>query len=117
MAKIINYLEYFNAQNYNNKTAQHISAMVMCIQPKIANIIDDEIAKMSLSKDVYESLKDNDTIRDHLDLTVITSLCYILSQYLIDLSQRPNTLDIDEDSIENFTVNLMREMLKTFERK
>jgi len=115
--KVIDYIDYFNAQNYNNKTARHISAIVMNVQPKITAILDNEISKMSASKDIYEALKNNQELQDHLDLTVITSLCYILAQYLIDLSQRPNTLNIDEENLEKFTVNLMCEMLRTFEVK
>lgn len=116
--KVIDYTEYFNAQNYNNnnKTAAQVSAIVMNIQPKIASLLDDEIAKMSVSKEIYESFKTRDDIQDHFDLTVITSLCYILAQYLIALSQRQNTLGLDEGSLESFTVNLIKKMLNTFEK-
>ncbi len=115
--KIIDFSDYLNAQKYASKATQQISAMVAHIQPKIEDLLDSEIAKMSMSSEIYTVLKNDSDFRNHLDLTVVTSLCYLLAQYLISISQRDNTFDVDEDNLELFVVNLMRGMLQTFEKK
>ena len=114
-SKVLNFTEYLQAHKYKNKTAQKISAMVIHFIPKIEQLFEDEILKMSMTEEIYDNLKNDSELRDNLDLTVITSLCYLLAQYLITLSQRENMFNVTEAHVEKFSLNIMKGMLRTFE--
>lgn len=113
MGKVINYLDYLKAQKFNDQTINKILVMVDHLHPKIEGMVEDEIAKFSVSKDVYDIMKNDDEVRSQFDFTIITSLCFILSRYLITLANRPNDFNVTEDTLDIFISNLMHGMLKT----
>jgi hypothetical protein len=117
VAKVINYLEYLQAHQLTDRNIKQILVMVDHLYPRIEALVDEEISNLTASKEVFSSMKNNDEVRSLFDVTLITSLSFILSQYLVSLATRPNNLSLTPDNIEMFATNLIHGMIKTFERK
>jgi len=117
LGKVINYTDYLKAQKLTDKSIKKILVMVDHLHPKIEELVETEIANMSASKEVYDAMRNDDEVRSLFDMSVITSLCFILAQYLVGLANRPNNLNVSEDNLEIFATNLIHGMIKTFERK
>lgn len=117
MGEVINYLEYLKAHNLTDRSIKRILVMVEHLHPKVEALIDQEISRFSSSKEVCNAMRDNDEVRSLFDVTLITSLCFILAQYLISLANRPNNLNVNADNIDVFAINLIQGMIKTFEKK
>jgi len=112
VGKVIDYLEYLKAQNFNTQTINKILVMVDHMHPKIEALLYDEIAKMYATKELYDVMKDDNEVRSLFDFTVVTSLCFILSQYLVALADRPNNLNVTKDNLEMVVTNLIQGMVK-----
>ena len=117
LGKVIDYFEYFKNHKSSMQVTTTTLAMVEQLYPKIEELLDNELARMTSNKDVYAALKNDDEIGSNLDLTIITSLSFILSQYLKSLASRPNSFFVTEDTLEVFISNLIKGMLNTLGSK
>lgn len=99
MVKILDYADYLNARRYAAVTERTL-AFVRILYPKIEATIKEEIEKITQSEP-------NDA-----DETIITSLCFILSEYLINLTSRPNNFNITQENVGLFVTNIINGMLK-----
>jgi uncharacterized protein YjgD (DUF1641 family) len=117
LGKVIDYFEYFKNHKSSMQVTTTTLAMVEQLYPKIEELLDNELARMTSNKDVYEALKNDDEIGSNLDLTVVTSLSFILSHYLKSLASRPNSFFVTEDTLEVFISNLIKGMLNMLGQK
>ena len=106
LGTVIDFLEYFKTQNTTDKGINHMLLIVDHIHPKIETLIEDEMAKLNVK---YE----DDALRSLFDLSCITSLSFILAQYLTSLASRPNNIHVTEDNVEVFATNLLCGMIKS----
>lgn len=111
MGTIVDYLEYLKAHEYKDKSVQRVLVMVDHIHPKIEEIIRDAIIQMA------QSAPPTANLNSYFDLTIISSLSFILAQYLTDLASRPNEFNVDEDTLEQFITNLIQGMINTCLKK
>lgn len=100
MGKVIDYFDYLKGQN-DAATVNKTVAFVSVVHPQIEAIILGELANM----------------RPPFDEAVVISLCFILSNYLAELTSRPNSFKVNEENIGEFVNDLISNMLKTMKRK
>jgi hypothetical protein len=104
LGTVIDFLEYFKTQNTTDKSINHMLLIVDHIHPKIEALIADEMAKFK---------NEDDALRSLFDLSCVTSLSFILAQYLTSLASRPNNVHVTEDNMEVFATNLLCGMIKS----
>jgi len=103
LGTVIDFLDYFKTQNTTDKSINHMLLIVDHIHPKIEALIADEMA----------NFKKDDALRSLFDLSCVTSLSFILVQYLTSLASRPNNVHVTEDNMEVFATNLLCGMIKS----
>lgn len=111
MGKVVDYFEYFNA-NQNSATVLKTAEIVESLLPKIEGMIQNEIARMFSSADLYEALKDDARKRHLLDESIVTALSFILSQYLVKMADRPNAFKVTKETMAFFVNDLIQAMIK-----
>jgi hypothetical protein len=112
MGKVVDYSTYFNylhAQRDNS--LQNAVAIVDKVHPRIEAVIMDEITQM------FSATIIKGEATASFDDAVILSLCGLLSDYLGELVDRPNTFNVSIDNIDNFINDLIKSMLKKMKRK
>lgn len=107
MGKVIDYFDYLKGQN-DAATVNKTVAFVSVVHPQIEAIILGELARM---------YPDDTSKRASFDEAVVASLCFILSNYLAELTSRPNSFNVNEENIGGFVNDLISNMLKTMKRK
>lgn len=118
MGKVIDYFDYFRATTKGTtQVTNRTLAMVEHLYPKIEELLDKELARLTSNKELYEISKDDDDNRSYFDVTVITSLSFILTHYLKSLASRPNSFFVTEDTLEVFITNLIKGMITTIKKK
>ncbi len=115
MGKLIDYKDYINSRQFTQVTEKTL-AFVRVLHPKIEAVVENEIAKMTTIMEEYDILKKDRILRTSLDETIITSLCFILSNYLIDLATRPNNFNVTNENLDVFIENIIQGMIKTFKK-
>jgi len=110
LGTILDYLDYLKTHQ-DKKAMQKILVLVEHLHPKIDALVNEETEKLFEFK-YPESYIDSDN-NSLIDLTVISSLSFILSQYLISLAKRPNELNVNENTLDKFINNLIKGMIKT----
>ena len=111
MGKVVDYFEYFNA-NQDSVTVLKTAEIVESLLPKIEGMIQNEIARMFSSTEIYEALKDDARKRNLLDEAIVTSLSFILSQYLVEMAKRPNAFKVTKETMAFFVNDLIQAMIK-----
>jgi len=107
MGKVIDYFDYLRVQN-DSATVNKTVAFVSVVHPQIEAMILGELARL---------FPEDAATRASLDEAVVTSLCFILSNYLAELTSRPNSFKVNEENIGEFVNDLISNMLKTMKRK
>jgi hypothetical protein len=107
MGKVVDYFDYLKVQN-DTTTVNKTVAFVSVVHPQIEAIILGELARM---------FPEDASKRASFDEAVVTSICFILSNYLAELTSRPNSFKVNEENIGEFVNNLITLMLKTMKRK
>ena len=107
MGKVIDYFDYLKVQN-DSVTANKTAAFVSVVHPQIEAMILGELARIFPA---------DETKRASFDEAVVTSLCFILSNYLAELTSRPNSFNVNEENIGEFINDLIRNMIKRFRKE
>ena len=116
MGKLIDYTDYLK-KRHDDIDIEKTLAFTQVLHPKIEAVIEHEIEQLTTASAEYKLLKEDQNIRTSIEETVVTSLCYLLTQYLITLSEKPNDLKVTEDNFETFIENIIQGMIKTFKKK
>lgn len=104
MGKVID----FNIQkdSSNEVITLKASDLAQFIHPKLEALLISAI----------EHQPPSERVRSTFDGVVVTSLCYLLSQYVTSLVSRPNDFNVTEDNVDVFVMNLLNQMLLTAKR-
>ena len=108
MGKLIDYTDYVTSRQFTQITEKTIT-FVRILHPQIEAVVEKEIAKMTMNTE-------DQVLRTSLDETVITSICFILSKYLVDLTSRPNNFNVTSENMDVFIENIIRGMVKTLKK-
>jgi GTP:adenosylcobinamide-phosphate guanylyltransferase len=111
LGTIVDYLDYLKIHQ-DKKAIQKILVMVEHIHPKIESMINEEIAKLTEFRYPESYINSEEETKSLFDLTIISSLSFILSQYLVSLSKRTNQLNVTENNLDKFITNLIKGMIK-----
>ena len=104
MSKIIDFTDVYQ----QTLEIKHILSLVEKFHPKIEQVIDEEINRLAIHPDIYEALRNS----PNTDMSVISSLCFIIAQYLISLANKENSFNVSMSNIEIFSNNLLNGMIK-----
>lgn len=111
MAKVIDISTYRQKESACRKVKEIINLF-----PLVEDAVDAEIARVSPSKEVFDMVRDSPQV----NLSVASSLCFTLANYLSRLVVKPNEFDMTEDTVESFIVEMiipmMRDILLTKEK-
>lgn len=105
-----NVIDYFNYLK-THKTAARTADLVDLIYPKIEDVIDTEVSKMFSSQELFELFKEETRKKSLFDETIVISLCWLLSHYLIALATRPNSLNVTVENVDDFIQSVLGETL------